>query len=76
LQSALPYQNEKHGMFSYYLFKKLQESKGNIVLGDLFTFLKESVSLQSLKINNKEQDPTINVSPAVEQEYSKWNFKN
>jgi hypothetical protein len=76
LQSALPYQNEKHGMFSYYLFKKLQESKGNIALGDLFTFLKESVSLQSLKINNKEQDPTINVSPAVEQEYSKWNFKN
>jgi uncharacterized caspase-like protein len=76
LQSALPYQNEKHGMFSYYLFKKLQESKGNIALGDLFIFLKESVSLQSLKINNKEQDPTINVSPAVEQEYSKWNFKN
>lgn len=76
LQSALPYQNEKHGMFSYYLFKKLQESKGNIALGDLFTFLKESVSLQSLKINNKEQDPTINFSPAVEQEYSKWNFKN
>ena len=76
LQSALPYQNEKHGMFSYYLFKKLQESKGNIALGDLFTFLKESVSLQSLKINNKEQDPIINVSPAVEQEYSKWNFKN
>ena len=76
LQSALPYQNEKHGMFSYYLFKKLQESKGNITLGDLFTFLKENVSLQSLKINNKEQDPTINVSPAVEQEYSKWNFKN
>ena len=76
LQSALPYQNEKHGMFSYYLFKKLQESKGNIALGDLFTFLKENVSLQSLKINNKEQDPTINFSPAVEQEYSKWNFKN
>ncbi len=76
LQSALPFQNEKHGMFSYYLFKKLQESKGNIALGDLFTFLKENVSLQSLKINNKEQDPTINVSPAVEQEYSKWNFKN
>jgi len=76
LQSALPFQNEKHGMFSYYLLKKLQESKGNIALGDLFTFLKESVSLQSLKINNKEQDPTINVSPAVEQEYSKWNFKN
>lgn len=76
LQSALPYQNEKHGMFSYYLLKKMQESKGNTTLGDLFTFLKENVSLQSLKINNKEQDPTINFSLAVEKEYNSWNFKN
>ena len=76
LQSALPYQNEKHGMFSYYLLKKMQQSKGNTTLGDLFTFLKENVSLQSLKINNKEQDPTINFSLAVEKEYNSWNFKN
>ena len=76
LQSALPFQNEKHGIFSYYLFKKLQESKGNIALGDLFNFLKESISLQSLKINNKEQDPTINFSAIIEKEYETWNFKN
>ena len=76
LQSALPYQNEKHGMFSYYLLKKLQESKGNTSFYDLFTFLKDNVSLQSLKINNKEQDPTINFSSTVEKDYGRWNFKN
>lgn len=76
LQSALPYQNEKHGMFSYYLLKKMQDSKGNSTLGDLFSFIKENVSLQSLKINNKEQDPTINFSAIIEKEYENWNFKN
>ncbi len=76
LQSALPYQNEKHGMFSYYLLKKIQDSKGNTTLGDLFSYIKENVSLQSLKINNKEQDPTINFSAIIEKEYENWNFKN
>ena len=76
VQSALPYQNEKHGMFSYYLLKKLQESKGNTSVGNLFSYIKDNVSLQSLKINNKEQDPTINFSSAVEKDYESWNFKN
>lgn len=76
LQSALPYQNEKHGMFSYYLLKKMQDSKGNITLGNLFSYIRENVSLQSLKINNKEQDPTINFSAIIEKEYENWNFKN
>lgn len=76
LQSALPYPNEKHGMFSYYLLKKIQDSKGNITLAELFSYLKENVSLQSLKINNKEQDPTINFSSIIEKEYESWNFKN
>jgi hypothetical protein len=76
VQSALPYQNEKHGMFSYYLLKKLQESKGNTSIVNLFSYIKDNVSLQSLKINNKEQDPTINFSSAVEKDYESWNFKN
>lgn len=76
LQSALPYQNEKHGMFSYYLLKKMQDSKGNTTLGDLFSYIRENVSLQSLKMNNKEQDPTINFSAIIEKEYENWNFKN
>ena len=76
LQSALPYQKEKHGIFSYYLFKKLQETNGNVALGSLYTYLRDNVSLQSLKINNKEQDPSINFSSTIEKEYSNWNLKN
>lgn len=76
IQSALPYDDEKHGMFSYYLFKKLQESKGDVTVKDLFSDIQSNVSLQSLKINNKEQDPTINFSSEIENQYGNWNLKN
>ena len=75
LQSALPHNTEKHGIFSYYLFKKIQESKGDITLNELYNYLKENVSIQSLKINNKEQDPSLNFSQTVENEYLSWNLK-
>jgi hypothetical protein len=58
-QSALPYSQKQHGIFTYYLLKKLQESKGNITYGELAGYLQTQVSLQSLKINQKEQDPQV-----------------
>jgi hypothetical protein len=76
LQSALPYNSEKHGIFSYYLLKKIQESKGDISINELYNYLKDNVSIQSLKINNKEQDPSMNYSQSVEKEYLSWNLKH
>lgn len=58
-QSALPYTSKQHGIFTYYLLKKLQDTKGNITYGELANYLKDEVSLQSLKINQKEQDPQV-----------------
>jgi hypothetical protein len=58
-QSALPYTSKQHGIFTYYLLKKLQDTKGNITYGDLADYLQTQVSLQSLKINKKEQDPQV-----------------
>ncbi len=58
-QSALPYAAKQHGMFTYFLLKKLQDSKGEITYGELAAYLQSQVSLQSLKINQKEQDPQV-----------------
>lgn len=58
-QSALPYSQKQHGLFTYYLLKKLQDSKGNTTYGELGDYLRTQVSLQSLKVNKKEQDPQI-----------------
>jgi len=71
-QSSLPYKAEQHGMFTYYLLKKLQETKGKITYGKLAGSIKNQVSLESLRINNKEQDPTVQVSISVKDVWENW----
>ena len=61
-QSALSYKEKAHGMFTYYLLKKIQETMGTVSYGDLDKFLRENVSLESLRVNGKAQDPEVNVS--------------
>lgn len=61
-ETAYPYEEKQHGLFTYYLLKKLQETKGNVTLGSLSDYLTEEVSRQSFVKNNKIQSPTVNVS--------------
>ena len=74
-QSALPYDNEKHGMFTYFLLKKLQDTKGNITYDELSKYLESKVSVESLRINGKEQDPEVNVSLDVEDVWKLWKIR-
>ncbi len=73
-QSALPYHKEGHGMFTYYLLKKLQESKGKVTMGELADYITNEVSIQSLKTNEKEQDPIVNTSSKVVNDWRNWKF--
>lgn len=74
-QSSLPYKQKQHGMFTYFLLKKLQESKGNVLYGDLSTYIKNQVQLNSIKINNKDQNPKILISPTIENNWKNWEIK-
>lgn len=65
-QSSLPYKEKQHGMFTYHLLKKLQETKGNITYRELSEYLKENVAVKSIMVNNKEQIPETNVSVDIE----------
>ncbi|MBL7139120.1 MAG: caspase family protein [Bacteroidales bacterium] len=71
-QSALPYHAEKHGIFTYFLLKKLQETAGNATYGELADYLTKTVSNESLRINEKEQDPEVRVSYEVVDEWRGW----
>ena len=73
-QSSLPYHEEKHGMFTYHLLKKLQETKGDINLGELSEYLEDEVSIQSLKVNKADQEPTVNISNQVTNLWKNWRF--
>lgn len=58
-QTALSYDEQKHGMFTYFLLKRLKETKGNVDLGSLADYLTENVSLESQLKNKKQQIPTV-----------------
>ena len=65
-ESALPYDKERHGMFTYYLLKKLQETSGNTSLGELTDYVKAEVSKQAFKEKNKIQTPSVYNSSELE----------
>ncbi len=71
-QSSLPFNEKEHGFFTYYLLKKLQETSGVISYFDLSDYLNEKVSLKSVLINNKEQNPKVNVSPESQDVWQSW----
>jgi peptidyl-prolyl cis-trans isomerase SurA len=75
-QSALPYKEKQHGIFTYYLLKKLQESKGDITYSELEKYINENVSIESLKINGKAQDPQVNTSTDAQDIWQTWKIKN
>lgn len=64
-EAAYSYKDENHGLFTYFILKKLQETKGNVSLGDLADYVRKNVSLQSRLINNNPQTPSVSVSAAL-----------
>lgn len=58
-ETAYPYTKQKHGMFTYYLLKKLQETKGEASLGEIYKYVSSQVAKQSILENGKSQTPNV-----------------
>lgn len=58
-ETAYPYLDKGHGLFSYFLFKKLQETKGAVSLGELAEYLTSQVGRNAIVINQKSQTPSV-----------------
>lgn len=65
-ETAYPYREKSHGMFTYYLLKKLQESNGDVTLGELSDYIKTEVLKSSIMENKKSQTPTTLISKEKE----------
>lgn len=65
----------QHGMFTYFLLKKLQESKGNVTLGELSDYLTDEVGRNSFIKNNKMQTPTVNVASLLQDSWRGMKLK-
>lgn len=70
-ETAFPYKEKQHGLFTYFLLQKLQQTKGNVDLNTLTNHIINNVSRQSILINNKLQTPQVNVSLELQ---DKWKF--
>lgn len=64
-ETAYPYRSQKHGMFTYYLLRKLQETKGDVTLGVLADYITREVKRQSFDENSRSQTPSIKASASI-----------
>lgn len=65
-ETAYPYEEKNHGMFTYFLLKKLKESGSSVSLGELGDYIVDQVKKTSLIQNDKIQTPSLAVSTEVE----------
>lgn len=66
-ETAFPIEQQKHGLFTYTLLRKIQESGGDITWGELADYVTETVKNRSIDLNGKLQSPTVSVSSSMKE---------
>ena len=74
-ETAYPNKEEHHGMFTFYLLKKLQETRGDVTLQELGDYIIKNVKQQSILLNGKSQTPCVTASPAIGGAWREWKLK-
>lgn len=63
-ETAYPYKEKEHGLFTYFILEQLQEHGGCISLGELSDYVTKQVSRTSIVKNEKSQTPAVIASSA------------
>lgn len=74
-ETAYPYDDQQHGLFTYYLLKKLKESTNSLTLGELADYVTQQVMQQSMKQNGKMQTPTVLSSTTLNNSWKEIKLK-
>ncbi|MDR1681891.1 MAG: hypothetical protein LBS25_00665, partial [Candidatus Symbiothrix sp.] len=74
-ETAYPYKEKGHGLFTYFLLKKWQETKGEATLGELSDYIITNVSQQSIVVNRKSQTPTVIASAGLSNKWQEIKLK-
>lgn len=61
-ETAMPFAEKGHGMFTYFLLKKLQETKGDVTYGELAEYINKNVKKEAFLSNEKPQNPVVATS--------------
>lgn len=65
-ETAQGYDEQGHGLFTYYLLKELQATSGVVNLGTLADYLKTNVSSRAMQLKlRKPQSPSVNTTENI-----------
>ncbi|MDD3568431.1 MAG: caspase family protein [Bacteroidales bacterium] len=74
-QTALPYRDKNHGIFTYHLLKLLKETEGEVTYSELSEYLQSEVGTRSILINQRDQNPQTNISPTLDERWKEWKIR-
>lgn len=73
-ETAYPLKSQKHGMFTYYVLDKMQQSGGHTTLGELSDYVTQQVKRKAVVENNgKSQTPTV-IASSNNNGWRNWRF--
>lgn len=73
-ESSYAFPEKRHGMFTYYLLKKLQGTQGDVNLETLSEYVTQSVRKEA-GLKGITQTPDIRMSAAVETKWKDWKLR-
>jgi hypothetical protein len=74
-ETAYPFKEKKHGLFTYFLLKKLKDTQGNVSYEDLASYLCDQVTRKSIVANGKSQTPTVMSSASISDSWKALKLK-
>lgn len=74
-ETAMTYPEKGHGLFTYFLLKKLQETQGNVSYSELADYINKNVKKEAFLINEKPQNPVVATSTAASHTWKNMTLK-
>jgi hypothetical protein len=74
-QTALPYREKNHGMFTYHVLKLMKETGGKATYEEVSEYLRTNVGTASILINQRDQNPQTNISATLNELWKEWTLR-
>lgn len=74
-ETAYPYKEYQHGMFTYYILDELNKTGGCVTMGELSDYVTKQVRQASILENGKNQTPSI-MTEINGDEWRKWKISD
>ena len=75
-EMSLPLNKEYHGLFTYYVLRKLKDTQGDLSLEQLKDYLEGEIPKASLIENGIRQTPQVLTAPDFNDKWLSWKFQN